>query len=528
MWCDLQSPAMMGLQATASKRKLEYDSKCQPAKLVRLDEGAHDAAAADLDDWRLASALGGALASPVPHQHDDDEDDDDEEDDDEDDDKAEKYLPPAARAYHCLRYAEGDGVCYPHAVPVSVAELKAATSPPPPPPAGYYPEEASGYGAGAGGGAPPPYGPQARLAVRYQPSPAAPRPVHQYWGSSEYYSQNSQQTIRCDENGKSYLDLGSSSARYSAAPTVPARCPPPPLPQPPPPPPPASAAPPPAAPGKDVECCDGRTGWCGRGPDAACYRQRRLAVLNISMCKLGRYRQFPDPSLRRSVLICNTLRYIEREMEQEGCFFGGGVTHVPAAAPPPPAPTPQPPAEPEPSYQPHFADVSAPSPAAAPAYAAPQYRVPAHGADLIPPYEHTLRDFSASGRATPFPAACADNYDADSGVGDEESARGINWGSVLSLSSQSDLDPLNNNELYSPSPPHSSSSSFGFTNGDSNSSLSLLGDVDLGHEFDDFLPSWKLTPLSADDILKSVPPSEFSARQGEGELDSIMHVLVGT
>jgi hypothetical protein len=52
--------------------------------------------------------------------------------------------------------------------------------------------------------------------------------------------------------------------------------------------------------------------------------------------------------------------------------------------------------------------------------------------------------------------------------------------------------------------------------------------MDLGHEFDDFLPSWKLTPLSADDILKSVPSSELSGRQGEGELDSIMHVLVGT
>lgn len=85
-----------------------------------------------------------------------------------------------------------------------------------------------------------------------------------------------QQTIRCEENGKSYLELGAS---------------------------------PPAR----TRCCDGRTRWC----HVPCYRQRRLAVLNLSMCKLARYRQCSDPSLRRSVLICNTLRRLEREMESE-------------------------------------------------------------------------------------------------------------------------------------------------------------------------------------------------------------------
>lgn len=61
-------------------------------------------------------------------------------------------------------------------------------------------------------------------------------------------------------------------------------------------------------------------------------------------------------------------------------------------------------------------------------------------------YEHNLRDFaSSSGRATPFPAAPADG---DSGIGDEDSGRAINWGTVLSLTSQTDLEPLNNNEFY--------------------------------------------------------------------------------
>ncbi|TGZ39345.1 Uncharacterized protein DBV15_09812 [Temnothorax longispinosus] len=138
-------------------------------------------------------------------------------------------------------------------------------------------------------------------------------------------------------------------------------------------------------------CCEGsKSSWCRRG--RACYRQRRLAVLNISMCKLARYRQFPDPSLHRSVLICNTLRHLEREMERD-------------RSPPPMEPV-----------------------------------VPAPIAQLQPPEQ---------GRLTPFPVSptSSGETDVDSGIGDSDDSRSINWGSVLSLSSQSPLDPLNNNEL---------------------------------------------------------------------------------
>ncbi|XP_028141169.1 uncharacterized protein LOC114335183 isoform X2 [Diabrotica virgifera virgifera] len=175
-----------------------------------------------------------------------------------------------------------------------------------------------------------------------------------YW---QYYQPPQQQTIRCEENGKSYLELGAS---------------------------------PPAR----TRCCDGRTRWC----HVPCYRQRRLAVLNLSMCKLARYRQCSDPSLRRSVLICNTLRRLEREMESE---------------------------PPEPSY---------PS-------------LPALSPITVPDtnYEQSLRDMNCSGRATPFPS---NPPDTDSGLGDDETTRPINWGSVLSLTSQTDLESLNNNELY--------------------------------------------------------------------------------
>lgn len=61
-------------------------------------------------------------------------------------------------------------------------------------------------------------------------------------------------------------------------------------------------------------------------------------------------------------------------------------------------------------------------------------------------YEQSLREMTcSSGRATPFPNQV---QDTDSGIGDDETTKPINWGSVLSLSSQTDLESLNNNELY--------------------------------------------------------------------------------
>lgn len=61
-------------------------------------------------------------------------------------------------------------------------------------------------------------------------------------------------------------------------------------------------------------------------------------------------------------------------------------------------------------------------------------------------YEYSLREMTSSGRATPFPSS--QTQDTDSGIGDDETMKPINWGSVLSLSSQTDLEMLNNNELY--------------------------------------------------------------------------------
>lgn len=462
---------MMGLQAAASKRKLEEDitsphASPQPAKHGRLEDAAHEATAGITpQDWRVkpVAVIHREFTEPAKPRHevvddwrhnssllatslqDDEESDEDEEDDDEEEERGGRYLP-AGRGYQCVRY-HGDHYAQ-EAKPVCV----------------YY-----GTNAEQGGysGVTPPPPPQYSRQQSHYP----PHRNGQYWGNGDYCNQEAtpQQTIRCEENGKSYLDLGSSRAY-----------------------------------GADVKCCDGRrASWCSRGPGATCYRQRRLAVLNISMCKLGRYRQFPDPSLHRSVLICNTLRHIEREMEHEGFFFNNATGTV--QAPPPPAPA----VEPDQGYHGgQFAEVSS--------YPANGYRGNSVQDSVpLPSYEQNLRELSSSGRATPFPQTM---YDGDSGVGDEESTRGINWGSVLSLSSQSDLDPMNNNELYPASPTGS------LTLGLDATSL----DVDVGHEFESFIPGWKLTPLSADDIIKSVPTSELSSRQSEGELDSIMHVLVGT
>lgn len=79
-----------------------------------------------------------------------------------------------------------------------------------------------------------------------------PSDYQHHW---QWYQSPPQQTIRREENGKSYLELGASPP----------------------------SLPPPSLQARQ-RCCDGRTRWC----HVPCYRQRRLAVLNMSMCKLAR------------------------------------------------------------------------------------------------------------------------------------------------------------------------------------------------------------------------------------------------
>lgn len=140
----------------------------------------------------------------------------------------------------------------------------------------------------------------------------------QFYASAEnaYVPPQQQQTIRCAENGKSYLELGCSSPvnnnnnnssngnQVPAAVSVPF----------------GSLH----AHGSQMEarhaalkrCCDGRNGtWCGINKN--CYKDIRLKIRNLSMFKLSRFRQVSEQSLHRSVLICNTLKRIDREIEAE-------------------------------------------------------------------------------------------------------------------------------------------------------------------------------------------------------------------
>lgn len=121
--------------------------------------------------------------------------------------------------------------------------------------------------------------------------------------------------------------------------------------------------------------------------------------------------------------------------------------------------------------------------------------IPAPIAQLQPPEQGRLTPF-------PMPPTSSNETDVDSGIGDSDDSRSINWGSVLSLSSQSPLDPLNNNELL---------------------------DVDIGPDLDlDFMPGWKLTPLSADDILRSTTAQEQQHQQHHHHQQQQQQHLVST
>ncbi|GAB0086130.1 hypothetical protein DMENIID0001_001260 [Sergentomyia squamirostris] len=468
-----------------------------------------------------------ALATTLLAADDLEDDDDDFEDDfDEDDTAIPSYLP--------LRYpcAPPRGYAPPSAyAPAAKSSYYTESYPPLTCSRGVYGSRGPGYGPTNGW-----------TSGYYSPAEAA----------------SPQQTIRCAENGKSYLELGSASYSSSSGGMSNAR-------------------------GVGVKrCCDGRNNWCN---SKQCYKERRLKMMNLSMFKLSRFRQVSEQSLYRSVLICNTLKCIEREMEIESKELGMHQHHVtnphhPAhhhhhhphhmhhpQTPPPP----QPPHSTD--YHPQYRVNGAPSvhhphhPPPEMHYSALEtpsgsFQAPYNGRaatpappslpfnDSLPPYDHhPLRDAAHSGgRATPFPSAGLP--DTDSGYGDEDCTRPINWGSVLSLSSQSALDPLNNNDLFSTSTSTStqvttSSSSSSNTNSCSfaasttfsfasaasctvtaatNWDYGLLDmDLGLGPELTELLPSWKLTPLSADDILKSVP------EPGQQEIDTAFtHIMVGS
>lgn len=297
---------------------------------------------------------------------------------------------------------------------------------------------------------------------------------HQHYDLASH-QQMQQQTIRCAENGKSYFELGSSSSYCSSN----RLC----------------------NNGMMKNCCEGRNNlWC---TTKQCYKEKRLKMMNLSMFKLARFRQASDQSLYRSVLICNTLKSLEKEIELENQIYHQRMQQHRAALHNQQAP-----------QNMDFLSQSFPSRncSSSPSPSQPQTaeakqqssggnnlnessminncslnnnsfsqpynngaaasnncnRIPSFN-EPMPIYEHHPLKDPSSGRATPFPSTPASSpvsqlasnsssasstNDTDSAFGDCvddvdcNSTKSIDWGSVLSLSSQSALDPLSNNDIF--------------------------------------------------------------------------------
>lgn len=309
---------------------------------------------------------------------------------------------------------------------------------------------------------------------------------HQHYDPLTHQQQQQQQhqqtqTIRCAENGKSYFELGSSNYcgpnRLCIANN---------------------------GIGMMKNCCEGRNNlWC---TTKQCYKEKRLKMMNLSMFKLARFRQASDQSLYRSVLICNTLKSLEKEIEIENQIYHQRMSQHRHALqqnqsnieflqsfPPsrqqqnllPESNNKQQQQQTNSNNNTNLNNESSMIncntnsnnnnnlSTCNGSFSQPYInnciinRIPSFN-DPMPIYEHHPLKDPSSGRATPFPSpspvisqlASNSTSDADSAFGDVDdvdssSTRSIDWGSVLSLSSQSALDPLSNNDIFTSTTPTS-------------------------------------------------------------------------
>jgi SERTA motif len=239
-------------------------------------------------------------------------------------------------------------------------------------------------------------------------------------------------------------------------------------------------------------CCEGRNNlWCTA---KQCYKEKRLKMMNLSMFKLARFRQASDQSLYRSVLICNTLKSLEKEIEIENQIYHQRMQHhrqalhnqnqsnlefMQSFSARPNSETKQQQNNANSSNmnnESSMINCSSSLSTCNNSFSQPPYttnnciinRIPPFN-EPMPIYEHHPLKDPSSGRATPFPtlaspgisqlasnSAASSPNDADSAFGDVDdvdssSTRSIDWGSVLSLSSQSALDPLSNNDIFTSS-----------------------------------------------------------------------------
>ena len=326
-------------------------------------------------------------------------------------------------------------------------------------------------------------------------------PGHHQPNTFQFLDQTTQR-IECAENGKSYLQLGTMNAHtHHHLPVTPVIQPKPNMVYRRPIPPFRTHMAPLSSTGSNNgsqlgsnprPVCDHSN--CFNKKNSFCYQSQRSRMLNLSLSKLHMARQSHDGSLRRSVLICNMLRYIEDETDREAMNESSQYSHmetsehhywghqVPPQAgqqqqqqqqqQPPQPPVSQAPQQPQqqqqtaaPSQQPQIVNPGISVSSDAPnlhnlvtSIAASNNGQPGNAQQ--PPNllnqsfnapsdtygESALKDFNTAFRATPYSSPAHPGSDMDSGLGvGDDVDRGINWSSVLSLSSQSELDPLNNN-----------------------------------------------------------------------------------
>ena len=403
----------------------------------------------------------------------------------------------------------------------------------------------------------------------------------------QFLEQNNQR-IECDENGKSYLQLGTVNHHHlpvtpvlQPKPTTltPRRSPqfhqPQSICRP------STLPPRPPNPTPPVMCEHQSMGLGasllpGRCCSTACYRQQRSDMLGLSLHKLHTARQRSDSSLRRSVLICNMLRYIELEStteqrQQAECIGYSsqqepivGLDHqspywnsapvVPNFSPPP---TPNPYRDnngynvsnngsnntsnnsscenfdaPLKDFNSAFRQSSTPlvsspaipstgcvsSVAMSSGVANSQVAVSHHDIATTS-HQHNMHHNNthhSSNHITTFSTTpssmCSSSISTVTNISstnntstslDDDGSRGINWSSVLSLTSQTELDPLNNNSCYS------DSSSLGSWTSSGGGAASL-SDLDLSQTSFEDVSSWKVSagglPQSTnDDLMKTFP-----------------------
>ena len=358
--------------------------------------------------------------------------------------------------------------------------------------------------------------------------------------NSNGYQMYGGQTIQRDENGKSYLELGAKAVpewpmghnQRSTWPAAHATYPPPPVP----------------VPVKTCTKCGHVISRNSSTPPQPCYRHQRLSVLSLSMLKLNRYRQCSDPSLHRSVLICNTLRHIEDEMEREGLACNLSTEFSNAAASAASAASASAAANCDTccshcgtvynnsssgSYNQQQAAASFAKSSDCPSGQVPSSSSNSTSSSSSPPvtssahFEVNGQTHMGNGSVLCTTTSIINADEEDSGFGDEDS-RDIDWSSVFSMSTTSEFDvsihsttPVNDSYLF-----------------DSNSSdPSLFGAASVVesscNEFSDLNPSWKSSNLWTSSNGGAVADSSdfggvrWKSELGD-ELEGFVHILVGS